>query len=250
MPKLNDPSVDTQKINGTSYSYSATGIQHLGATEYTLATIAIDTSGSVSSFKSELENSIKVIVQALKNNERADNLLVRLIQFDSTVKEIHGFKLLENCFPDDYNDCLDVGGATVLRDATYDVIKSTNDWGQKLYDQDLDVNGIMFVITDGCDWQSATSMSQLKEAMAETKYQEKLESFQTFLVGVGTSGNQHVQDALSKFQQDVGLTEYIDIKDASAESLTKLGDWASQSIAIQSQSLGTGAGSTPVSIEI
>ena len=250
MPKLNDPSVDTQKINGTSFTYSATGIEHLGATEYTLATVAVDTSGSVASFKTELENSIKVIIQALKNNPRADNLLVRITSFDTSVEEVHGFKLLENCFPDDYTDCLDVGGGTALYDATYDAIQSTNDWGQKLYDQEIDVNGIMFIVTDGCDWGSEAKIKKVKDALMDTKYQEKLESFQTFLVGVGTKNNQHVQDKLNDFQQEVGLTSYIDVADADEKSLTKLGNWASQSIAIQSQSLGTGTGSTPVSIEI
>lgn len=249
MPKLNDPTVQTQNIDGTSYAYSATGIEHLGATEYTLATIAVDTSGSVAGFKTELENAIKVVVQSLKSNDRADNLQVRLIQFDSTIEEIHGFKLLENCFPDDYDDCLDVGGATRLFDAAYDAIVTTDDLGKKLYDQDLDVNGIIFVITDGCDYSSSKTIAHVKGKLEESKYEEKLESLQTFLIGVGT-GNSHVQDKLTNFQQNAGLTQYIDIDDASAESLAKLGGWVSQSVVVQSQSLGSGSGSTPVSIEI
>jgi len=249
MPKLNDPTVQTQNIDGTSFAYSATGIEHLGATEYTLATIAVDVSGSVAGFKSELENAIKVVVQSLKSNDRADNLQVRLIQFDHNIEEIHGFKLLENCFPDDYDDCLEVGGATHLFDATYDAVVTTDDLGKKLYDQDLDVNGIIFVITDGCDYGSKHSIAQVKGKLEESKYEEKLESLQTFLIGVGT-GSSHVQDKLANFQQNAELTQYIDIADASADSLAKLGGWVSQSIAVQSNSLGSGAGSTPVSLEI
>jgi len=250
MPKLNDPSVDTQKIDGTSFAYSATGIQHLGATEYTLATITVDTSGSVHGFKDELEGAIKAVVQALKNSPRADNLLVRLASFNSDLEEIHGFKLLENCFPDDYDDCLEIGGATRLFDATLDAIKSTSDWGEKLYDQDIDVNGILFILTDGCDYSSSAKMSDVESALQDTKYKEKLESFQTFLVGIGTNNNSHVQAKLDSYQQQAGLSAYIDVKDASAEALTKLGGFVSQSVIVQSQALGSGAGSTPVSIEI
>lgn len=250
MPKLNDPSVDTQKIDGASFSYSATGIQHLGATEYTLATIAVDTSSSVSGFKSELENAIKITIQALKNNDRADNLLVRLISFNSKVEEIHGFKLLENCFPDDYDNCLKVGGATRLYDATFDAIKSTDDWGKKLYDQDLDVNAILYVITDGCDYTSSNTVFTIKELLKDVKYEEKLESLETFLIGVGTEDNSHVQNKLASFQDKAGLTEYMDVKDASPEALAKLGGWVSQSIVVQSNSLGTGTSGDQVSLEI
>ena len=250
MPKLNDPSVDINKINGTSFSYSATNLDNLDNAEYTLATIAVDTSSSVHSYKYQMEQAIKAIIQACKTSDRADNLLVRVTTFNGSVEELHGFKLLENCDPNDYDDCLKVGGSTPLYSATLDAIVSINDYGETLYDKDIDVNGILFVITDGCSCGESTSIKDISDALSEVKHKEKLESLQTFLIGVGTANDSYVQDKLGEFQTKAGLTNYESVEDASPETLAKIAGWVSKSIVIQSQSLGSGGPSKPISLII
>ena len=91
MPKLMAQD-DTQVINiagpGT-FQFSAVRIENLGATEYTLATIVCDISGSVMRFADELLNCIKAIVEACQKSPRAENLLLRLLLFNDDLVEIH-----------------------------------------------------------------------------------------------------------------------------------------------------------------
>ncbi len=247
MPRLDDPTMNVNSIDGTSYAYSATGIDHLGATEYTLATIIVDCSTSVSHFKNELEQAIKTVIQSCKTSPRADNLLVRLIAFSSQIDDIHGFKMLENCELSDYDDCLNVGGRTRLYDAAVHAIRGTEDFGRDLYNQDIDVNGILFLITDGADYGSRERVSDVQQALSDVIANEDLESFQTILVGVNDDS---YQDYLENFKDEAGLTSYESIADANPASLAKLAEWVSKSIVVQSQSLGSGGGSTPISLQI
>lgn len=72
-------SLDVNKIDGTSFTYSNVGLDNLDNSEYTLAIIAVDVSSSVSSFKHLLEDAIKNAIQACKYSDRADNLLIKLV---------------------------------------------------------------------------------------------------------------------------------------------------------------------------
>jgi hypothetical protein len=96
MPRLGDLNVDLekQKLPTGNYSFSATRISDLGATEYTLATIVVDWSGSTEGFRGEMEKCLKSVVQSCKFSPRSDNLMVRVLIFAKDLKEIHGFKLL------------------------------------------------------------------------------------------------------------------------------------------------------------
>lgn len=251
MPKLNDPTLDAQKLTGSHYGYSATTIENLGATEYTLVTILIDVSVSVSSFKKELEGCIKSIVQACKASPRSDNLLIRLVAFSDDVEEIHGFKMLENCKADDYDGVLKIHGSTALFDASKNAILATNDYAKQLYDNDFAVNAIVFIATDGGDNMSAAKASDVKYALDDCKVAEKLESIIAVLVGVGVGHYSTVSGYLDDFKKKAGLTKYEEIDKADATTLAKLADFVSKSISSQSKSLGSGkAASTPSFLDI
>ena len=114
MPILNDASLEQVTLPNSHYGYSATRLEELGATEYTVVTVACDVSGSTAPFICEMEAAIARIVQACKSSPRADNLLLRLVAFDDTLAELHGFKLLENCHLADYGGVLRAGGTTAL----------------------------------------------------------------------------------------------------------------------------------------
>src|SRR5262245_38756626 len=114
MPILNDTQLDQINLPNSHYGYTATRLDELGATEYTIATIVADVSGSTADFIFEMESAITRIVQACKFSPRADNLLLRLVAFDDSLSELHGFKLLENCHPADYGGRPCSGGSTAL----------------------------------------------------------------------------------------------------------------------------------------
>ena len=85
MPKLiQDSTMETGKIGGMqSFQFSGKRIEHLGATEYTLVTIAVDVTGSIFGFADELRKCLMTAVESCKKSPRANNLLLRVIMFST-----------------------------------------------------------------------------------------------------------------------------------------------------------------------
>jgi hypothetical protein len=123
MPILDSSNME-HHIDGTGYGFSATRIADLGASEYTLVGIATDASGSVADFRGEIEACVQQIVKACRRSPRTDNLLLRLVTFDDRVQEVHGFRPLSECNPDDYHGSVVIGGTTALFDAATNVVES------------------------------------------------------------------------------------------------------------------------------
>lgn len=239
MPLLDDSAMEIHTLAGTGYGYSATRVEELGATEYTEAVLVVDVSGSVSGFRDGLEAAVKAIVESCRQSPRADNLLVRLVTFDSRVNEIHGFMPLIQCPPGRYTGAIQIGGATSLYDGAVNGIRSAIDYAKNLRAQDYESNAIVFVITDGDDVCSKLTANDVKQAKDEAIQSEALESIKTILIGVNVS-NPSISQYLSHFQATGGFDQYVELKDASPKTLAKLAGFASQSISATSQSLGTG----------
>jgi uncharacterized protein YegL len=221
-------------IQGTQFGFSAVGMESLIETKYTLVAIAVDVSASVSSFKNELENAIKIAFEACAKSPAADTILIRLITFNSSLQEVYGYNLLSQCSPSQSLNC---GGCTALYDACYSSIGSLTAYARTLRDKNYDVNGIMFIITDGEDNASSMTRNSIKTLIEGCAKDEVLESFLSILVGIGGSG---IDAYMSQLKTDAGMSEYINISDANASNLAKLGRFISQSITSQSQALGTG----------
>jgi len=244
MPRLNDTenNLEQHQARLGSYGFSATRMEDLGASEYTLVTIAVDTSSSVSYFEKEMKDCLKEIVKSCQHSPRADNLMIRVTEFNSHLNELHGFKLLQECNLDDYNDILNVGGMTALYDASENAISSTGSYGKKLMENDFQVNGIVFVITDGDDNHSSLTPGIVKKAFSQVYKEESLESLISILIGVNIQ-EPYISDRLASFNTEVGFNKYIELGNASASTLAKLAEFVSKSISSQSQSLGTGGAS-------
>ena len=239
MPVLNNTDLDQITLPNSHYGYSATRLEDLGATEYTIATIVCDVSGSTAAFTFDMESAISKIVQACKFSPRADNLLLRLVAFDDNLSELHGFKLLENCNLADYGGVLRSGGSTALYDATENAIASTINYGQKLAGGDFSANAIFFVLTDGMDNASKLPARSVKDALARAVSSEVLESVVSLLIGVNVQ-DQEVSRYLKQFHLDAGFTQYLEIDKADTKTLARLAEFVSQSISAQSQALGSG----------
>lgn len=239
MPLLNDTSLEQVALPNSHYGYSATRLEELGATEYTVVTVVCDVSGSTAPFIFDMESAIARIVQACKSSPRADNLLLRLVAFDDTLSELHGFKLLENCHLADYSGVLRAGGTTALYDAAENAVSSTTDYGQQLLAGDFSANAILFVITDGVDNASRLPAGKVKEALSRAVTSEALESIVSVLIGVNVH-YPHPGRLLRQFQTDAGFTQYVELDQADARTLARLAEFVSRSISAQSQALGTG----------
>jgi uncharacterized protein YegL len=235
MPKLNDATMEN--VNVGHFGFSAVRNDQLGASEYTLATIVVDASGSVGNFQAELEKCLQEVIKALQYSPRADNLMVRLIKFASKHEEVHGFKLLENCQLNDYANILHCGGSTACFDSCIDAIEGIKNYATQLNSNDIDVNGIVIVITDGEDNVSKFGAQAVGSAKEACLKEEALESILTVLIGVNAAS---LTKYLTSFETDGKFDQKVLLKDASASTLAKLNGFISKSISSQSQSLGTG----------
>ena len=250
MPRLITPEgMQNHKLGG-NFTFTAKRIEHLGATEYTLVTIATDESGSVSGFMDQLLAMVQESVGSCKSSPRSDNLLVRVLYFSDKhpngVKEIHGFKPLAEIDPAQY-PMPNPGGWTPLCDAVYSAVGAMNKYGKELYDRDYLANGIVFIITDGGENASVATMPMVKTELAKSVTGEILESMISILIGVNVD---RCKDILDEFSREAGITQFIDAGDASAKNLAKIANFVSRSVSSQSQSLGTGGPSQQIAATI
>lgn len=224
--------------SNNSFKFSGASIDNLGADKYTLATITVDVSGSVTRYKKQIEDAIQSVIESCK---KCPNLMIRVITFNSDIKEIHGFINIDDTDAKDYkiNPC----GGTNLFGATYDAVGSVITYAKMLSDQDFGVNGISFVITDGEDNYNIIDPAKIKELKANPIVAEEMQSFLSILIGVGTQGA--TSQYLTRFKDEAGFDQFININDADKDSLVKMSNFISKSISQQSKSLQTGAtGST------
>jgi uncharacterized protein YegL len=225
-----------------NYGFSAAKIEDLKASEFTLVTIVQDISGSVAGFKQGMIACLKTALESCKTSQRSENLLVRLVGVNGHVNELHGFRLLSDIQPSEYDTILDrIGGNTALYDGAHTAIDATIAYARKLTDQGIDNNAVVYIITDGEDNASNFSPADVQRLIFEARQEEVTESLLTVLIGVNTQGS--ITSYLTRFKDEAGLDRYVDLADASKNTLAKLGAFISRSISSQSQSLGTGKSS-------
>jgi uncharacterized protein YegL len=245
MPIFNDDTMEQKNLGGSHYGFSAKRLNDLGASEYTLVVIACDVSGSVTHYRSDLEKCVKEIVSACQHSDRADNLMLRLVAFNSRLDEVHGFRPLTECDLDKYTGTLQTGGMTALFDAAKNGIDSITQYGRDLTQNDYDVNAVCFVLTDGDHNASPLTASVVAKAKADAIKSESLESLLTILVGVNIT-EPMVANFLADFETKGEFDQYVELDNASKATLAKLAAFVSQSISSQSQALGTGGASQTI----
>ena len=239
------------QITGSNFGFSGAAVETLGASEYTLVTIAVDTTGSTHGFSDELRSCLISAVEACQKSPRSDNLLLRAIEFSTScgkdgIKELHGFTPLIDVNTSDYPD-FRPDGLTPLYDAVFSSVGSMIDYGETLMESDYLVNAITFIITDGYDNHSTTTPKMIAEKIGTVVQDEQLESLVSILIGINA---QEYQSELTSFQQEANIDTYIDAGDASKAKLAKLAQFVSQSVSSQSQALGTGGPSQQISATI
>jgi uncharacterized protein YegL len=236
MPKFND--MQTVQLPGAgNFQFSAIRPAALGATEYTLVTIVVDITASVEAYRKELLETIKSVIKACQRHPRADNLMARLVLFNTKRTEIHGFVPLSQIDPADYKP-LKCSGSTALYDAVYDAVAATNAYAQTLFSQDFDVNAAIYIITDGEDNASGVKPAEIADQVKQAAAREFLQSLVTVLVGINTM-SVNAAAYLRLFKDEAKISQYVDVAQADATGLAKLAQFVSKSISLQSQSLGT-----------
>jgi len=235
-----DPKMKEYEIPGTgSFKFSAISPDECDETEYTLAVAVFDITGSVSGYEDEIRECMEKILEGCKMSPRRDFIKLRVIVFNSyvDVQEIHGFMDVMKIDPSIYKNPHCTGG-TPLFDACYSGIGSVLTYGDLLKNQDFDVNGAVYIITDGDDNDSTVTPNDVKSQMVEALKGEKIESILSVLIGLNTK---QCGTFLKTFKDEAELTHYIDGGDLTPEILAKLSGFISSSISSQSQKVGTGA---------
>lgn len=240
MPRFDNPSMDTHPMPGSTYAFSAARPTDLGASEYTLVALAADCSSSVSGFATDIERCVAEVVRSCGSSPRSDNLMLRFTTFNHQVREVHGYRPLVACTPTDYKGSIRAGGSTALCDASFTAVQSLCTYGAQLEGHDFDVNGIVFVITDGAENASQAKPGQIKKAIAKARKSAQLSSLVTVLVGVGVA-DASLGQMLDDFRKKAGFDRYVELEKADAATLASLADFVSKSIAVQSKALATGA---------
>jgi len=227
------------EVPGANFGFTGANIGDLTSMEQTLYGLVVDESGSTHSFRPDMSKATMAVVESLRDSPRADNLMYRMSHFSNGVREIHGFKELQNCNPGDYQNCFEQAGQTDLFDATMEMSEAVRIYGEKLTDQSYTANGIVVVITDGCDTGSTHGTNDIKQSFEQMVLGEVLESLVTILIGVNID-NDYVKGRLEDFEREAGFSQFICLKDAEAKTLAKVANFISRSVSSQSQSLGSG----------
>lgn len=228
---------DMQSGKAAGFNFSGVRPEKLGATEYTLVTVVTDKTGSVTPFAAELLAMKRAVVDACRKSPRSAYLLLRQVEFDTAVDEVHGFLELADIDPASYQVPA-TGGMTALYDATLAAVTATRAYGQTLNDAEFGVNAIVFVITDGDDNASRTATAKaIAREVADSVTSETLESLRVVLIGINAA---QYRAQLKAFAAAAAIDQYVDAGEATPARLAKLAQFVAQSIASQSQSLGTG----------
>ena len=231
-----------QMQTASNFQFSGVGIEHLDASEYTLATIVVDTSGSVDAWQDKLADCIKEIVKSGRKSPRAENFLVRVTAFNDHIQEIHGFQELSSINLNSYSALNPIGG-TALFDAIQEAIDATITYATQLSANDYLVNAVIYVLTDGENNAGNGTVGGIKKSIKSTSKGEKhLESLAVILIGVGYDANPQYLDGV---KNNAGITQFVDMtklfkEKSPANALALLAGFVSKSFSTTSQALQSG----------
>lgn len=229
---------DEAFVTASNYGYSAVRLGELSESEYTVVTIVVDTTPSVDPFVHDLNEARKNIISACNDGPSPETLLVRCVEFNSQdgVQEVHGFKEFSKIDPALY-DVPKTNGLTNLYDVSHEVISTEVDFCERLHEQEFEVNGVVYIVTDGMDNRSRYTPANIRELVSKARQSEKLDSLLIVLIGINATD---CRSYLENYAQEAGLDGYVDFGDASPSSLSKLAKWVSQSISQSTQARGSG----------
>lgn len=232
MPKMTGHSMQSMTIPGAmNFQFSGVRPEQLGASEQTLVVVALDVSGSMSGYAGDLNKTMAAIVGACQQFPRADNVLLRLVTFNNQTGEVHGFMPVTGISA---HAPFRPTGGTALFDAAYSAIGSVGAYGRALAGQDLAVNGIVFIVTDGEDNCSVATPTQIRLQVETLRRQESLESMLTILIGFGDDNK-----ALRQFHQSAGFDQYVAAGAVTPDSLARMANFIARSITSQSWAMAS-----------
>jgi hypothetical protein len=236
---------DTLDFTGDmGFTFSGEGTDGLGATQYTLATLLLDVTGSLAGYEKQLTTFLGMTLTACKRSPERDNILLRVCQFSTKfgktgVSEVHGFRQLANIDPTLYTEVICNGG-TPLYNSLFGALIATGDYAATLRKDNFTTNGIIYVITDGEDTDyNHIPAKTIKAKIDELRTSEALESLQVALIGMNLS-DPTARSALDQFQKELGLDAYEDAGQVNDKTMARMAGFISKSTSSQVGAIGSG----------
>lgn len=228
---------DMVQYSGSTYTYSARSTQSLSENEYTLVTIAVESSNSTRDIKEKIEHWISSIASI---DEKRDRILLRVVTFNSRVEEVHGFKLLSDTSANEYVDCIAVSGSSVLVDALVNSYFATTDFAKRINpDEDISVNGLVIALSDGSDFGSTFGIQHLRQAYKQVVGTSFLDSFASILNSIAVTDNLVSDTVLPQVQAEGCVTLYVDTPGHDDSSFQQSFEFVKKVILDTSKSLGS-----------
>lgn len=258
MPKFKDSETANLSSHAVGhFGFTAVNLDELEASGYTLATLVCDRSGSTQGFQGPMEAALKASVDALRRHPNSESMMLRVLTIDNQCEEVHGFIPLPDIDPSRYDGILSPRGMTALYDGCVNAAQASAEYGRQLLNDRFNANGIAIFITDGCNnagrfnSKSGTDLHydlpEVKKALESTTKKECLESFSSILIGVNVQ-DREVSSALKLLHDEGGFTiPLIELDNANADTIAKIGGFITDSVSSSSQALGTGGPSKSIS---
>lgn len=259
---IDETPTDLSLLTTSAFQFSAVDPNQLtgASSKFTLATVVIDVSGSVSQFEKTIEALVAEIVKACQKDPAADSLMLRIVKFNTSVDEVHGFKLLGSVNPNDYKGKFNCGGGTALYDSMANAVESAVAYGKTLAASCYIANAVTFVITDGEENSSTVAINPktrrgdpalVAKANAEAIKGEALESSQIILLGL--TDDPAFGTYLSEVEKQCKCDKSMVIGSFSvggpsvnAGKIAKLVGFVSHSVSSTAQACGTGGPSKTI----
>jgi hypothetical protein len=207
-------------------------------TENMIGIIAVDDSGSISPFATDIENMLKTVTQMNQSLPTKNKIMQRVTKFGDCVEEVHGIQPVDQIDVSKYTGVINAGGMTALRDAVMDALEVSEKFCGDLIKQDYDATACIFVITDGCENNSAKCRSNaaVKAKIDALRVDEYAFTSQPIIVLIGINvKDPNIKAALDTFSKECGIDKFIAMEDVTKSSLGKLAGLISQSFSSKSQ---------------
>jgi hypothetical protein len=208
--------------------------------ENMIGMIAVDRSGSVSSFQDGLERLLQTITKMNQKLPTKNKIMQRVTLFGNDVKELHGLQLVDQIDPSTYNGSIQCGGMTALRDAVLDSLEASEEFCRKMIDQDYDATACIFILTDGCENNSVKCRTNDKIAKKLKLLRTDEKAFTSppiiILIGVNVT-NPSIKAELDTFAKECTIDKFMAMEDVTESSLGKLAGLISQSFSSKSQNV-------------
>lgn len=249
MPRMAD--MDTHALPGTGFGFSAVKVDRLLAAQYAVGTIVLDVSGSVRPFADELRRCLRAAIEGAQAAPQADNILLRVVVFDSQFREACGFTPVKAIDIAALLAMVEPGGSTCLHAALVHSINAQAAQVEKLIAQDyVDNTGTLWAITDGLNNERPDDTAPVRDALADYVRREKLGPMTTVLVGINDGATDThprtgkpvtIRTVLEELKDEAGIGTYVSASDMTPKKFAQLGDLISQSLSSSAKSAATGA---------